>query len=200
MEAGAGDVYVAAATVERRQCAGSGATVPVIYKELPFMACLHVQGEREGHALQTTALVHEMHFVAGDASMMRRILVDYSRRHRATKRGGAALHVRLYDALTLTLRREVLDSAPDELQKFGYQLAVSARGPLSAHPRRGIRKSTAPNVIDERKCRSVEIRLFPGLSAREIAAVLNTTEATVRRDWTIAKAWLYRYLEANADV
>jgi RNA polymerase sigma factor (TIGR02999 family) len=163
--------------------------VPIVYGELRRLAQYHLQRERDGHTLQGTALVHEVylllcsqdepqwenrsHFFAVAARMMRHILVDHSRRHGAEKRGGAAVNAPLDDALTIPVRQGVdlvaLDDALEHLAKF-----------------------------DARKCRVVEMRFFTGLSAKEIAAVLNTTEATVRRDWMIAKAWLYRYLEGRA--
>jgi RNA polymerase sigma factor (TIGR02999 family) len=160
--------------------------VPVVYKELRRLAHYHLRRERDGHTLQTTALVHEVylrlyghaepawedraHFFAVAARMMRRILVDYSRRRDAGKRGSGALRVPLDDALTIPLRPNcdlgALDDALEQLANF-----------------------------DARKCSVVEMRFFAGLQAKEIAAVLNTTEATVRRDWMIAKAWLFRHLE-----
>jgi RNA polymerase sigma factor (TIGR02999 family) len=163
--------------------------VPIVYNELRSLAQYHLRNEREGHTLQTTALVHEVylrlcrqdevrwenraHFFAVAARMMRRILVDHSRRHGAGKRGGAAAHAALDDALTVPVQQRVdliaLDAALEQLAAF-----------------------------DTRKCQVVEMRFFAGLRSREIAAVLKTTEATVRRDWTIAKAWLYRYLERQA--
>jgi RNA polymerase sigma factor (TIGR02999 family) len=99
--------------------------------------------------------------------------VDYSRRQRAEKRGGAAIRVPLDDALTIPVQEQfdliALDSALEQLATF-----------------------------DARKSQVVEMRFFGGLAAKEIAAVLNTTEATVRRDWIIAKGWLFRYLEEHA--
>jgi RNA polymerase sigma factor (TIGR02999 family) len=163
--------------------------VPVVYKELRRLAHYHLQRERDGHTLQSTALVHEVylrlcsqntppwenraHFFALAARMMRRILVDYARRHSAEKRGGIAIHVALEDALINPIQAEktdllALDDAMQQLEAF-----------------------------DSRKCRVVEARFFAGLEAKEIAAVLGTTEATVRRDWKIARAWLYRYLEGK---
>jgi RNA polymerase sigma factor (TIGR02999 family) len=162
--------------------------VPVVYKELRRLAHYHLRRERDGHMLQTTALVHEVylrlcsqneprwedraHFFAVAARMMRRILVDYSRRQGAWKRGGAVPHALLEDALAIPVRQDLdlvaLDRALEQLAAF-----------------------------DPRKCEVVELRFFTGLRAREIAAVLKITEATVRRDWVIAKAWLYRYLEAQ---
>jgi RNA polymerase sigma factor (TIGR02999 family) len=164
--------------------------VPVVYDELRRLAQYHLQQERDGHTLQATALVHEVylrlcsqddlqwedraHFFAVAARMMRRILVDHSRRHRAGKRGGAVVHARLDHVPAVATDQQfdllALDGALEQLAAF-----------------------------DSRKCRVVEMRFFTGLRAKEIAAVLRITEATVRRDWMVAKAWLYRYLEANAS-
>ncbi|MBV9612880.1 MAG: RNA polymerase subunit sigma-70 [Acidobacteriaceae bacterium] len=164
--------------------------VPVVYKELRRLAHYHLRREREGHTLQTTALVHEVylrlcgqdepawenraHFFAVSARVMRRILVDYSRRRDAGKRGSGAVHVPLENALSIPIPRScdlvALDSALEQLAAF-----------------------------DARKCRVVEMRFFAGLQAKEIAVVLRTTEATVRRDWMIAKAWLFRYLEGGRN-
>src|SRR5262245_46094386 len=162
--------------------------VPLVYQELRRLAQYHLARERSGHTLQSTAIVHEVylrlcsadepewqdraHFFAVAARMMRRILVDHSRRVGAEKRGGGAIHTPLDEALSLPIEKGVdlaaLDNALEALGKF-----------------------------DERKCQVVEMRFFAGLHAKEIAAVLKTTEATVRRDWIIAKSWLYRYLEGH---
>ena len=165
--------------------------LPIVYNELQRLAHYLLQRERDGHTLQTTALVHEVylrfcgqeephvrdraHFFAIAARMMRRILVDYSRRHGAGKRGGGSVRAPIEEALTVPMQEGfdlvALDSALDQLAAF-----------------------------DARKCQVVEMRFFAGMHAREIAAVLSTTEATVRRDWIIAKGWLYRYLEGSATV
>jgi RNA polymerase sigma factor (TIGR02999 family) len=162
--------------------------VPIIYKELRRLAHYHLRRERDGHTLQTTALVHEVylrlrgqneprwedraHFFAVAARLMRRILVDYSRRRGAEKRGGASTHISLDDALTIPVGKQfdllALDEALDALSS-----------------------------IQPRKYQVVEMRFFAGLGAKEIAMVLKTTEATVRRDWIIAKGWLFRYLEEH---
>jgi len=177
-----------------RQWSGGNANareelVPIVYHELRRLAHYHLRRERDGHTLQTTALVHEVyvrlcgqdelqwenraHFFAVAARMMRRILVDYARRRGAEKRGGEAVRLPLDDAMGLPAsdRFDLLavDGALDELAAF-----------------------------DARKCQVVEMRFFAGLKAKEIAAVLKTTEATVRRDWNIAKAWLFRYLEEHS--
>jgi len=167
------------------------ALTPRVYRELRRTAANFMKGERQGHTLQATALVHEVylrlidaqnvhwtgraHFFAICAQMMRRILVDYSRRRGAEKRGPGAIHLRLDDALSIPVAEPgdllALDGALEELAAF-----------------------------DARKCQVVEMRFFAGLQAKEIAAALKTTEATVRRDWNIAKAWLFRYLEGHATV
>jgi RNA polymerase sigma factor (TIGR02999 family) len=163
--------------------------MPVVYKELQRLAHYHLRRESTGHTLQTTALVHEVylrlcgqhelkwedraHFFAVAARMMRRILVDYARRRGADKRGGSSMRTVLDDALAIPVQAGVdlvtLDDAMEQL-----------------------------HALDARKCQVVEMRFFVGLTAKEIAVVLHTTEATVRRDWTIAKAWLYRYLQGKA--
>ena len=162
--------------------------VPLLYQELRRLAHYHLRRERDGHTLQTTALVHEVylrlcahhdpewqdraHFFAVAARIMRQILVDYSRRRGAEKRGGQAVIVSLDEALAIPLAKPVdlvaLDGALEELAAF-----------------------------DARKCQVVEMRFFVGLEAKEIAKVLQTSEATVRRDWLLAKAWLYRRLEES---
>ena len=105
---------------------------------------------------------------------MRRILVDYSRRRGAEKRGGASIHIPLDDALSIPVGKQfdllALDEALDALSS-----------------------------VQPRKYQVVEMRFFAGLGAKEIAMVLKTTEATVRRDWIIAKGWLFRYLEEHSQ-
>ncbi len=162
--------------------------VPIIYQELRRLAHYHLRQERDGHTLQTTALVHEVylrlcghneprwedraHFFAVAARMMRRVLVDYSRRRGADKRGAGAVRIQLDEALAIPAAASsdllALDNALEKLAEF-----------------------------DARKCQVVEMRFFAGLQAKQIAVALDTTEATVRRDWTIAKAWLFRYLEGQ---
>ena len=163
--------------------------VPIVYQELRRLSHYHLRRERDGHTLQTTALVHEVylrlcsdgepqwedraHFFAVASRVMRRILVDYSRRRGAEKRKAPANQASLDDALSIPVQEQfdllALDDAMEHLARF-----------------------------DDRKCKVVEMRFFAGLPAKEIALVLKTTEATVRRDWIIAKAWLFRYLQGQA--
>jgi RNA polymerase sigma factor (TIGR02999 family) len=165
--------------------------VSVVYQDLRRLAHYHLRRERSEHTLQTTALVHELylrlcghddpkwedraHFFAVAARMMRRILVDYARRRGAEKRGAQGVPLELDEVLALPLQKPfdlvALDGALEELAAF-----------------------------DARKCQVVEMRFFVGLGAKEIATVLHTSEATVRRDWIIAKAWLFRYLEGSTNL
>jgi RNA polymerase sigma factor (TIGR02999 family) len=164
--------------------------MPLVYEDLRRLANYHLQQEAHAQTLQSTALVHEVylrlchqedpewdgraHFFAVAAKMMRRILVDHARRRSAAKRGGGVQPEELDEELVLpippTLDLVSLDQSLTELAEF-----------------------------DERKCQVVEMRFFAGLSAKDIALVLRTTEATVRRDWTIARAWLYRRLQGEAE-
>jgi len=162
------------------------ALVPLVYDELRGIASRSLQRESAGHTLQTTALVHEAYlrlveqdrvrwqnrtqFFAIAASLVRRILVDHARTGNASKRGGGAQKAPLDEAAIFSPRRPAdmlaLDDALSEL-----------------------------SAMDERKCRIVELKFFGGLTAAEIASVLDLSEATVRRDWSMARAWLFQQLK-----
>jgi len=157
--------------------------MPLVYEELRRIAGHYMRNERQGHTLQTSALVNEAylrlvdheniawqnraHFFGLAAQAMRRILVDYARRRNYQKRGGAARQVSLGEAAMVTdedaAEMIALDDALEELAK-----------------------------IDERKCRVVELRYFGGLSVEETAEALGVSIQTVGRDWSTAKAWLLR--------
>jgi RNA polymerase sigma factor (TIGR02999 family) len=158
--------------------------MPLIYDELRRLARARLRSERRGHLLQTTALVNEAylklvdqrqvqwqnrsHFFAIAAQLMRRILVDHARRQAAVKRGGGADPVTLSDLPEWPASRiDVLaiDAALRRLAEF-----------------------------DPRQSRIVELRVFGGLTAEETAEVLEISPRTVRREWTLAKAWLYRQI------
>jgi RNA polymerase sigma factor (TIGR02999 family) len=161
---------------------------PIVYDELHRLARRYMKGERPGHSLQTTALVNEAymrlvnyksmqwqnraHFFAVSAQLMRRILVDHARRHNL-KRGGDVLHVSLDETPMVGGERAAdlvaLDDAMNELGK-----------------------------LDPRKVQVVEMRFFGGLSVEETAEVLKVSAVTVMRDWSTAKAWLYRELMPTA--
>jgi len=157
--------------------------IPVVYDELRRIAHGQLHGERSGHTLTTTALVHETylrlvkieqvewrdraHFFAVAARVMRRVLIDYARARRRDKRGGAPVQVPLSETL------DGLVQQPDDLLALEEVLArLEAR--------------------NERQCRVVECRCFAGMSVEETAAALDTSPATVKRDWAFARAWLNR--------
>jgi|SRR5262245_5020886 len=159
--------------------------LPIVYEELRRMARARLKGERADHVLQTTALVHEAylrlvdldrmtihsraHFFALAARLMREILVDAARKRLADKRGGGATIVGLDHVSPAAPSANVDVLALDEALE---QLAA----------------------VDERLCRVVELRFFAGLSIEEAAEALGISTATVERDWTVAKAWLYQRL------
>jgi RNA polymerase sigma-70 factor (ECF subfamily) len=163
--------------------------MPLVYRELQRLARRRLGREAAGHTLQTTALVHEAyvrllgqtevhwqnraHFFAIAAQMMRRILVDYARSRQYAKRGGGAQKVPFDEVQVVSGNRAAVVVALDEAL-------------------------TALAEIDERKSKMVELRFFGGLSIEETAEVLGVSAGTVRRDWTLAKAWLQR--EVNKDV
>lgn len=156
---------------------------PLVYGELRRIAHRYVQRERDGHTLETTALVNEAyvrlvgqqniqwenraHFFAVTAQVMRHILIDHARKRHYAKRGGAQQQVSLEHADLMSPERAselvALDEALDELAR-----------------------------LDPRKARVVELRYFGGLNLEETADALQISEMTVRRDWRAAKAWLYR--------
>ena len=161
--------------------------VPLVYDELHRLASAYLRGERRGHTLQTTALINEAymrlaewknvdwknraHFFGVSAQLMRRILVDFSRR-RPRVDGESAHQVSLEAAAGVgeeqTADLVALDDALKSLAEF-----------------------------DERKAKMVELRFFGGLSNEEVAEVLGVAEITVIREWNKAKAWLYRELSNN---
>jgi RNA polymerase sigma factor (TIGR02999 family) len=164
---------------------------PLVYAELRKIAHRYMNRERAGHTLQTTAVVHEAflrllgnpqenwqnraHFYAIAAQMMRRILVDYARANLREKRGGETTRVALED-IDAPVTEPALD--PD-------LIALDAALEKLAE-------------VDPRRGRVVELRFFGGLSVEEAALVLQVAPDTVVRDWRVAKAWLFRYLN-HAD-
>ena len=158
--------------------------VPVVYGELRKIAAAYLRRERPGHTLQPTALVHEAylrlagqvvrcegrtHFFAIAAHLMRQILVDYARQHRAAKRGGGN-KVALDEAAAA-------GEAPVELDLIALDQALDKLAQL-----------------DPRQGRIVEMRFFGGLTEDEIAEVLEVSPITVKRDWRMAKTMLYAQL------
>ena len=160
---------------------------PIVYDELHRLARRYMKGERSGHSLQTTALVHEAymrladytrlrwhdraHFFAVSAQVMRRILVEHALCHNL-KRGRGVQHVSLDEVAVVGA-----DDTGSETDLIALDDALTALARL-----------------DARKVQVVEMRFFGGLSVEETAEVLKLSTGTVKRDWRAAKAWLYREL------
>ncbi len=160
--------------------------LPLVYEELHRQAARCLRKERQGHTLQTTALIHEAylklidrrdanwenrtHFFAVATQAMRRILVDYARAKHREKRGGDNIKLSLAEAMTVAAEEKsvdliALDEALNKLAEF-----------------------------DEQQARVVELKYFSGLTLEETAEALRISRATVARDWELARAWLHREL------
>jgi RNA polymerase sigma factor (TIGR02999 family) len=162
--------------------------VPLVYAELQRLAAGYLRRERPGHSLQATALVHEAyvrlvaqkalapanraHLLAIAANLMRQILVERARARRTLKRGGGPIHLTFDESLAPTRERSIDLLALDE--------ALARLETLNA-----------------RHARIVELRYFAGLSVEETAAALGVSPATVKREWTVARAWLHRALDSE---
>ena len=164
--------------------------IPLVYRELHGIASRHLSRERPGHTLQSTALVHEAflrllgqrnvdwqnraHFFAIAASQMRRILVDHARRGAAGKRGGTGRPSPIDDAVEV--------AAPAiGLERIDALALDQALQQLEA--------------LDPTQGRVVELRYFGGLTIEETATVLGLSTGSIKREWTTARAWLFRALE-----
>ncbi|CAN5706598.1 MAG: sigma-70 family RNA polymerase sigma factor [Pyrinomonadaceae bacterium] len=156
---------------------------PLVYEELRHQAARYLRRERPGHTLQTTALINEAylrlidakdvqwqsraHFFAIAANLMRRILVDHARRRDVEKRGGSQIRLTLDEALAIAPETDVDVLAIDEALN---RLAN----------------------LDPQQARVVELRFFSGLNVEETATALGVSPKTVKRDWSVARAWLRR--------
>ncbi len=165
--------------------------IPLVYDELRRLAGSYMRRERVDHTLQATALVHEAylklieqrsvnwqsraHFFGIAAQLMRRILIDHARGHVREKRGGEQQKVSLDEAFVFAEHRA------DELLAVDDSLNLLAK-------------------IDPRQARVVELRFFGGLNVEEAAEVLGVSPKTVKRDWSVAKAWLYADLRERYGI
>jgi RNA polymerase sigma factor (TIGR02999 family) len=163
--------------------------MPLVYSELLRAARRYMRGERPDHTLQPTALVHEAylrlvgqreiawqnraHFFGVAAQLMRRILVDHARARQAEKRGGDVGMVPLEEAMVF--------------KEEGGPALLALDQAL-----------TRLNQFDPRQGRIVELRFFGGLTEEEIAAVLGVSARTIKRDWNVARAWLYNEINKTA--
>jgi len=164
--------------------------MPLVYEELRRLARQYLQRERPDHTLQATGLVHEAylrmvdqtastwqnraHFLGVAAQVMRRILVDYARSHRAEKRGGNWDKIAFDDAF-----------APSDERGIDLIALDDALKDLLA--------------LDPRQSQIVELRFFGGLTNEEVGEVLQVSPRTVKREWRMAKAWLHRAIVAEEN-
>jgi RNA polymerase sigma factor (TIGR02999 family) len=163
--------------------------MPLVYRELRDRAARYLRSERPGHTLQSTALVHEAylrlvdydridwqgraHFLGVAATIIRQILLDHARGRLRSKRGGGNLFLQLDESIAAGASRDVnlvaLDDALRDLAR-----------------------------LDSQQARVVELRFFGGLSIEETAEVLSISDSTVKRDWALARSWLFRELQGSA--
>lgn len=185
----AGDVTALLQAWQSGEAGALDRLLPLIYQQLHRLAGSYFARESPGHTLQPTALLHEAwlkiadqrrvswqnraQFFAVAARLMRRVLVDHARERQALKRGGVERTISLEDVGEALAAAEVdvldLDAALDELAHF-----------------------------DPLQSRLVELRYFTGLTIEETAAALEISPATVKREWSIARAWLFRRLAAGS--
>jgi RNA polymerase sigma factor (TIGR02999 family) len=161
--------------------------LPLVYAELRAIAARELQSERRGHTLQPTALVHEVylrltaqrevrwqnraHFFGIISRVMRRVLVDYARRHHATKRGDGVRPLSIQDVT----EEELI--APGDVPVLGLNQALDRL-----------------ERVDADLAKIVELRVFGGLTIEEAAEILNVSPSTAKREWRVARAWLTREL------
>jgi RNA polymerase sigma factor (TIGR02999 family) len=180
-----GEVTSLLLELKRGNKEAEGRLIPLVYKELRRIAATYLRREHPDHSLQPTALVHEAylrltdikevdwqsrsHFFAVSATLMRRILVDHARANNARKRGNG------WDAVSLN---EAILPSPDRAPEI---LALDeALNKLA--------------MFDERQSKIVELRFFAGMSEDETGSALGISARTVKRDWRVAKAWLFKEL------
>ena len=164
---------------------------PLVYRELHTLASRYLSRERRGHTLQATALVNEAylkiagqrsdwqsraHFFGIAAQLMRRILVDHARRDGRAKRGGGATHLSL----------EGIDPPSPSM-------------PIDAIDIRALDAALVRlAAFDPNQARMVEMRFFGGMTIEETAEAMGSSSATIKREWAVARAWLYRELTGDA--
>jgi RNA polymerase sigma-70 factor (ECF subfamily) len=188
MESAPEDVTLLLQSMNRGNSAAEAKLIPVIYDELRRLAAYHMRRERPDHTLQATALVHEAflrltrqkdvnwqgraHFFGIAARLMRQVLIDHARGRLREKRGSGGPKSPLDEVLLLTEARSgelvAVDAALDRLAR-----------------------------LDARQARIVELRFFGGLSVEETAKFIGVSPKTVKRDWSVAKAWLYEDLRVH---
>jgi RNA polymerase sigma-70 factor, ECF subfamily len=185
------DVTLLLTALTRGEEGAASKLIPIVYGELRRLAASYMRRERVDHTLQPTALVHEAylklieqrsanwqsrsHFFGVAAQLMRRILIDHARGHSRQKRGGEKRKISLDDALVFS------EQQADELLAVDDSLDRLAK-------------------VDPRQARVVELRFFGGLNVDEAAEVLGVSPKTVKRDWSVAKAWLHADLKERHGI
>jgi RNA polymerase sigma factor (TIGR02999 family) len=184
-----GEVTQLLNAMTRGDSAAAEKLLPLVYKELHRLAASYMRRERPDHTLQATALINEAylrlargdeewnnreHFIGMAANVMRHVLVDYARAHNAQQRDGGMKRVEL---------REDLAISAEKLEEV-IALNEALRGLESSHPR---------------QAKVVELRYFGGLSLEQIASLLGVSERSVKRDWSLARIWLFRELEQGSN-
>jgi RNA polymerase sigma-70 factor (ECF subfamily) len=189
MAPSAGDVTQLLAEVQNGRPDAAPQLIPLVYEELRRLARRQMRRERSDHTLQATALVHEAyfrlvkqpdrtwqnrtHFIRVAAQVMRRMLIDHARARRTAKREGGLHRVPLEEPLLMT------EEQSDELLALNEALERLAQ-------------------FDERQSRIVELRFFGGLTVEETAEALDISPKTVKRDWSVARAWLHREVKKSS--
>ena len=182
-----GEVTVLLNELHRPDGEGHDRIVQLIYQELRRLANHHLRRERLGHTLVATALVHEaflrlmkqhqigwenrVQFFALASELMRRILVDHARRRKRLKRGGGEEGIQLEDRLLSEQQSEEILALNEALERLAKK--------------------------EPRQVQVVELRFFGGLTVDEAAEALGISPKTVKRDWTVARAWLHREMTSH---
>ena len=187
MDASREDVTVLLTALTKGNQEAASRLIPLVYNELRRLASRYMRRERSDHTLQATALVHEAylklveqqvdwqgraHFFGVAAQMMRRILIDHARGHLRDKRGGGERPVPLDEALVFSPEQS------SELVRLDQSLERLAK-------------------LDPRQSKIVELRFFGGLTVEQTAEILGISAKTVKRDWSVAKAWLHGDLKTD---
>ena len=184
MEPESGEVTQLLKAMRAGDSAAAGHLLPMVYSELHRLAQAYMRRERPDHTLQATALINEAylrlvgedidwnsraHFIGLAAHVMRQVLVDYARAHAAQRRAGGLHRVEMEEDLAI---------APERLDEVAW--LDEALTLLAAH--------------NPRQARVVELRYFGGLSVEEIARILEVSPRSVKRDWSLARIWLFRQM------
>lgn len=188
MTSGGGDVTQLLKAMTSGDPAAGERLLPLVYAELHRLASSYMRRERQDHTLQPTALVNEaylrlagdevdwqnrQHFIGVAARVMRRVLVDHARTHNAEMRGGGLKRVDLEEGVAISKERsEEILSLDEALKRL--------------------------TELNPRQAQVVELRYFGGLSVEEIGGILGIAPRSVKRDWALARIWLYEQLRVNA--